>query len=78
LQKSLFSLFFFIILALYQLFINCGVVYHCTLYMYRRLWLFSVPRQLGTYYYTSAYIITVTRPGLLCACALNRKRECFD
>ena len=39
---------------------------------YRRLWLFSAPRQLGAYYYISAYIITVTRPGLLSACALNR------
>ena len=29
---------------------------------YRRLWLFSAPRQLGTYYYISAYIVTVTRP----------------
>ena len=40
--------------------------------IYRRLWLFSAPRQLGAYYYISAYIITVTRPGLLSACALNR------
>ena len=39
---------------------------------YRRLWLFSAPRQLGAYYCISAYIITVTRPGLLSACALNR------
>ena len=39
---------------------------------YRRLWLFSAPRQLGAYYYISAYIITVTRPGLLSACSLNR------
>ena len=39
---------------------------------YRRLWLFSAPRQLGAYYYISAYIIIVTRPGLLSACALNR------
>ena len=39
---------------------------------YRRLWLFSAPHQLGAYYFISAYIITVTRPGLLSACALNR------
>ena len=39
---------------------------------YHRLWWFSAPRQLGTYYYISAYIITVTRPGLLSTCALNR------
>ena len=39
---------------------------------YRRLWLFSAPRQLGAYYYISAYIITVTWPGLLSACALSR------
>jgi len=31
---------------------------------YRRLWLFSAPRQLGAYYYISVYIITVTRPDL--------------
>jgi len=35
----------------------------CGLLIYRRLWLFSAPRQLGAYYYISAYIITVTRPG---------------
>ena len=40
--------------------------------MYRRLWFFSAPRQLGAYYYISAYLITVTRPGLLSACAYNR------
>jgi len=39
---------------------------------YRRLWLFSAPRQLGAYYYISAYIITVTRTGLLSACVLNQ------
>jgi len=39
---------------------------------YRRLWLFSTPRQLGAYYYISTYIITVTRPGLLSTCTLNR------
>ena len=39
---------------------------------YRRLWLFSAPRQLGAYYYISTHVITVTRPGLLSACALNR------
>jgi len=38
---------------------------------YRRLWLFSAPRQIGAYYYISAYIITVTRPGLLSACAIK-------
>jgi len=42
---------------------------------YRRLWLFSAPRQLGAYYYISTYIITVIRPGLLSACALNRECE---
>jgi len=41
-------------------------------FWYRRLWLFSAPRQLGAYYYISTYIITVTGPGLLSACALNR------
>ena len=39
---------------------------------YRRLWLFNAPCQLGAYYYVSTYIITVTRPGLLSACALNQ------
>ena len=42
------------------------------IWRYCRLWLFSAPRQIGAYYYISAYIITVTRPGLLSACAFNR------
>ena len=32
--------------------------------------MFSAPRQLGSYYYISAYIITVTMPSLLSTCAL--------
>jgi len=36
------------------------------------VWWFSAPRQLGAYYYISAYIIPVTRTGLFSACALNR------
>jgi len=30
-----------------------------TVYSYRRLWLFGVPRQLGAYYCIRAYIITI-------------------
>jgi len=45
---------------------------HCLIKLYRRLWLFSVPHQLGAYYYIRIHYITVTRPGLLSACALNR------
>ena len=55
---------------------------HCLIKLYHRLWLFSVPRQLGAYYYISAYIITLKRPGLLSACALNRmlrlERACVN